>query len=108
MHPQALLLTLGRLSALLEGDTAFVQMAVPLLMTERAAGAPMQLHACAAHVLAAVAGFCGRSNNLFAPFLHPSIDARFPVSAWGQASLSFCDIERGCIAHMRYAPDGPI
>ena len=66
MAMQALLLTLGRLAALLEGNAAFAMLAVPLLVTERASGAPMQLHACAAHVVAAVTGFCGRSNNMYA------------------------------------------
>ena len=61
---QAMLLTMGRLAALLEGDAAFAQLVVPLLTDGQVAGAPVQLKACAAHVLAAVAGFCGRSGCL--------------------------------------------
>lgn len=61
---QALLLTLGRMAALLEGDATFSQMAIPLLMDGLAVGAPVQLRTCTVHVLAAVAGFAGRGGCL--------------------------------------------
>lgn len=62
---------MGRLAALLEGDAAFAQLALPGLLDAQAPAAAVQLHACAAHVLAALTGFCGRSGTMYGPLHGP-------------------------------------
>ncbi|KAK9812698.1 hypothetical protein WJX72_002251 [[Myrmecia] bisecta] len=57
---QAVLLTLGRLGLMLEGDETLVRLALPLLVDSDLPNAPPQVDACAMHVLAAIGTACAQ------------------------------------------------
>lgn len=82
---QVLVLTLGRLAVLLEGEEAFLGWILPLLQDADLSGAPPQVPACIVHVLATLAGVAARADS-WCTVLYPA--PAFPLLdcfVWGHA-----------------------